>query len=200
MTIRHVLILYYYMVTSLIFRRSNRWTEEAQEQLSEMGEATDDSFITQTSAKKRQIIMDYTKTASNGYKGFDILDNNGNYKNTYDILLGIAEIYKEIQADDKKFGTNRASALIEEMAGKNRSSILSAILANPDILKNAKESSENADGSAMAENEKYLGSIEAKMKALETQSEEFWSTFIASDTVKGIVDAWYRYFYEYCER
>lgn len=189
MTIRHVLILYYYMVTSLIFRRSNRWTEEAQEQLSEMGEATDDSFITQTSAKKRQIIMDYTKTASNGYKGFDILDNNGNYKNTYDILLGIAEIYKEIQADDKKFGTNRASALIEEMAGKNRSSILSAILANPDILKNAKESSENADGSAMAENEKYLGSIEAKMKALETQSEEFWSTFIASDTVKGIVDA-----------
>ena len=75
------------------------------------------------------------------------------------------------------------------MAGKNRSSILSAILANPDILKNAKESSENADGSAMAENEKYLGSIEAKMKALETQSEEFWSTFIASDTVKGIVDA-----------
>lgn len=164
-------------------------TEEAQEQLSEMGEATDDSFITQTSAKKRQIIMDYTKTASNGYKGFDILDNNGNYKNTYDILLGIAEIYKEIQADDKKFGTNRASALIEEMAGKNRSSILSAILANPDILKNAKESSENADGSAMAENEKYLGSIEAKMKALETQSEEFWSTFIASDTVKGIVDA-----------
>ena len=103
MTIRHVLILYYYMVTSLIFRRSNRWTEEAQEQLSEMGEATDDSFITQTSAKKRQIIMDYTKTASNGYKGFDILDNNGNYKNTYDILLGIAEIYKEIQADNKIF-------------------------------------------------------------------------------------------------
>lgn len=41
----------------------------------------------------------------------------------------------------------------------------------------------------MAENEKYLGSIEAKMKALETQSEEFWSTFIASDTVKGTVDA-----------
>lgn len=189
MTIRHVLILYYYMVTSLIFRRSNRWTEEAQEQLSEMGEATDDSFITQTSAKKRQIIMDYTKTASNGYKGFDILDNNGNYKNTYDILLGIAEIYKEIQADDKKFGTNRASALIEEMAGKNRSSILSAILSNPDILKNAKESSENASGSATAENEKYLGSIEAKMKALETQSEEFWSTFIRSDVIKGAVDA-----------
>lgn len=154
-----------------------------------MGEATDDSFITQTSAKKRQIIMDYTKTASNGYKGFDILDNNGNYKNTYDILLGIAEIYKEIQADDKKFGTNRASALIEEMAGKNRSSILSAILSNPDILKNAKESSENASGSATAENEKYLGSIEAKMKALETQSEEFWSTFIRSDVIKGAVDA-----------
>lgn len=164
-------------------------TEEAQEQLSEMGEATDDSFITQTSAKKRQIIMDYTKTASNGYKGFDILDNNGNYKNTYDILLGIAEIYKEIQADDKKFGTNRASALIEEMAGKNRSSILSAILSNPDILKNAKKSSENASGSATAENEKYLGSIEAKMKALETQSEEFWSTFIRSDVIKGAVDA-----------
>lgn len=95
-------------------------TEAAKEQLSDMGEATDDSFITQTSAKKRQIIMDYTKTASNGYKGFDILDNNGNYKNTYDILLGISEIYKEIQADDKKFGSNRASALIEEMANASQ--------------------------------------------------------------------------------
>lgn len=40
----------------------------------------------------------------------------------------------------------------------------------------------------MAENEKYLSSIEAKMKALETQSEEFWSTLIKSDTVKGVVD------------
>ena len=86
--------------------------------------------------------------ASNNYQGFDILDSNGNYKNTYEILLGIAKVYKEIQEQDKKLGTNHATALIEELAGKNRSNIASAILQDQTQLEAVKKSSENSKGSA----------------------------------------------------
>lgn len=162
-------------------------TKEGTELLEAEGEEID-NFIKSTEAKKQEIIKDYTAVKSNNYKGFDILDENGNYKNTYDILLGISKIYKEIQAEDKKFGTNRAMALIEELAGKNRSNIVSAILSNSDILESVKESSEQASGSAMRENEKYLDSIEGKMSQLTTSIEEFWNKTIDSDVLKLIID------------
>lgn len=77
-----------------------------------------DAFVKSTNSKKQQIIKDYTAVASNNYQGFDILDSNGNYKNTFQILLGISKIYKEIQEQDKKLGTNHAVALVEELAGE----------------------------------------------------------------------------------
>ena len=41
---------------------------------------------------------------------------------------------KEIQEEDQKAGTNRAQALVEQLAGKNRSNIVASILQNGDIL------------------------------------------------------------------
>ena len=92
-------------------------TEESEKELSAMNEEVD-AFVKSTNSKKQQIIKDYTAVASNNYQGFNILDENGNYKNTYNILLGISKIYKEIQEQDKKLGTNHAVALVEELAGE----------------------------------------------------------------------------------
>ena len=136
-------------------------TEEAEEELSAMNEEVD-AFVKATNSKKQQIIKDYTAVASNNYQGFDILDSNGNYKNTYEILLGIAKVYKEIQEQDKKLGTNHATALIEELAGKNRSNIASAILQDPTQLEAVKKSSEEAMGSAEKELNSYLDSIDGR--------------------------------------
>lgn len=58
-------------------------TEEAKQELSDLGEETD-GMIT-TVSKLRDTIMDATKAASSDGKGFDILDSNGNYKSTYEI-------------------------------------------------------------------------------------------------------------------
>ena len=77
-------------------------------------------------------------------QGVDILDENGNYKTTYEYMRQISKVYKEIQEQDKKFGTNRAVALIEELAGKNRSNIASAILSNPELLEQVKNTSQNS--------------------------------------------------------
>jgi TP901 family phage tail tape measure protein len=159
-------------------------TEEAEEELSAMNEEVD-AFVKATNSKKQQIIKDYTAVASNNYQGFDILDSNGNYKNTYEILLGIAKVYKEIQEQDKKLGTNHATALIEELAGKNRSNIASAILQDPTQLEAVKKSSEEALGSAEKELNSYLDSIDGKMAQLENRAQEFWFKVIDSETIKN---------------
>ena len=75
-------------------------TEEAKQELSDLGEETD-GMIT-TVSKLRDTIMDATKAASSDGKGFDILDSNGNYKSTYEIMQGLADLYDNIVKKDKE--------------------------------------------------------------------------------------------------
>lgn len=175
------------MVSKVFIPESNSLTEEAQKELAELGEETDD-YVVATKAKKQQIIKDYTAVPSNNGKGVDILDENGNYRNTYSILKDISEIYGEIQKQDKAMGTNRAQALIEELAGKNRSNILSSLLTNGSLLEQVKETSEHSDNSAQEENQKYLESTEAKIAQLQTQLQELATVTINSDMFKGVID------------
>ena len=175
------------MVSKVFVPESNSLTEEAQKELAELGEETDD-YVVATKAKKQQIIKDYTAVPSNNGKGVDILDENGNYRNTYSILKDISEIYSEIQKQDKAMGTNRAQALIEELAGKNRSNILSSLLTNGSLLEQVKETSEHSDNSALEENQKYLESTEANIAQLQTQLQELATVTINSDMFKGVID------------
>ena len=175
------------MVSKVFVPESNSLTEEAKNELAELGEETDD-YVVATKAKKQQIIKDYTAVPSNNGNGVDILDENGNYRNTYSILKDISEIYSEIQQQDRAMGTNRAQALIEELAGKNRSNILSSLLTNGSLLEQVKETSEHSEGSAQEENEKYLESTEAKISQLQTQLQELATVTIDSDMFKGVID------------
>lgn len=159
-------------------------TEEAKKQLEALGEEAANI----TSSKMRDIIMSATKVASNEFQGFDILDENGNYKSTYEILQGIADIYDEIVETDKKFGTNNLNLLLENLAGKNRSNIAASILQNADLLRSVYESSQDSEGSAQQELDKYLDSIEGKLTRLTNSVQKFWDTFIDTDIVKGAID------------
>ena len=153
-----------------------------------MGEDIDD-FVVKTQSKTDETIRHYTAVASNAYKGVSVLDSNGNLRNTYDILLDISKIYGEIQQEDKMAGTNRAQALVEELAGKNRSNIVASILQNGDVLEQVREASANDyKGSADEELAKYLDSIEGKVAQFKNRLQELLSTLIDSDVIKGIVD------------
>lgn len=163
-------------------------TEEAKDELASLGEDVDD-FIVQTNSKTQQLIKDYTAVASNAYKGVDVLDSNGNLRDTYSILLDIAKIYKEIQETDKKAGTNRAQALIEAIAGKNRSNIAASILQNPDMLESVYESAKEAEGSAEKELNSYLDSIDGRMAKLQNRFQELASVFAKSDWIKSFISA-----------
>ena len=135
-------------------------TEKAKQELSDLGEETD-GMIT-TVSKLRDTIMDATKAASSDGKGFDILDSNGNYKSTYEIMQGLADLYDNIVKKDKELGTNNLNLLLETIAGKNRANIAASILQNGDMLRSVYEDAQNSEGSAEKELNSYLDSIDGR--------------------------------------
>lgn len=161
-------------------------TEQAKQELSDLGEETD-GMIT-TVSKLRDTIMDATKAASKDGKGFDILDDNGNYKSTYEIMQGLADFYDDIVKKDKELGTNNLNLLLETIAGKNRSNIAASILQNGDMLRSVYEDAQNSEGSAEKELNSYLDSVDGKFQQLQNRTQEFWYNVIDTTTVKSILD------------
>ena len=113
--------------------------------------------------------------------GVDILTESGAYKSTYEILLEISKVWKDISDVDQ-------AALLEILAGKNRSNAAAAILSNTKDLEKAFESAQNADGSALAENEKYLDSIQGKIDQFTNSYQALWSNILDSDFIKLVVE------------
>ena len=112
--------------------------------------------------------------------GVDIMLNDSTFKSTYQILSEISQVYDKLSDIDR-------TALIELMAGKNRSNILAAILQNPDVLKNAYNTSTNSEGSAQKELNTYLDSIEGRLTKLKSNFEKLSSDIISEDAVKTII-------------
>lgn len=161
-------------------------TKEAKEELKSMGEDVDD--VIATTSKLRDTIMSATKAASSDDKGFDILDSNGNYKSTYEILQGLADLYDNIVAKDKQLGTNNLNLILETIAGKNRANIAASILQNADMLKSVYEDVQDSEGSAAKELDAYLDSIDGKIAQLQNRTQELAFTAIDSEDIKIVID------------
>lgn len=117
-----------------------------------------------------------------GLSGVDIFTQTGEYKSTYEILLEISKVWKDISDVDQ-------AALLELIAGKRAGSVMSAILNNPDILANAFESANNATGSAWKENETYLESIQGRLDLLSNEFQTMWNNAISDEFIKWVIDA-----------
>lgn len=162
-------------------------TEEAKAELEEMGEEVDD-YVVQTASKIDATVRNFTAVASNNFKGVSVLDSNGNYRSTYQILQDIADIYEEIVATDKQMGTNHLAGLLETLAGKNRSNIAASIIQNGDMLRSVYQDSQNSEGSALEENQKYLDSISGHLDQLKNKWQEVWSSTAGRDSVNMVLD------------
>lgn len=159
-------------------------TKEGAQSLQDSGEDID-GMIT-TVSKLRDTIKSATAVASNGFKGFDIFDKNGNYKSTYEILLGISQVYKEIVETDAKTGSNNKNLLLETIAGKNRANIAASILENPSLLEKAYKSSKyDSKDSAQQELDRYLDSIDGRLTKLQNHADKFWNAFLNTGSVKN---------------
>ncbi len=118
-----------------------------------------------------------------GMTGFDILeDDQKTFKSIYDIIIGIGEEFQNLSGVDQ-------AALLEALAGKRQSNALAATLNNIDLLKKAYGEATNAEGSAMAEQEKYQQSIQYSIDRTKASLEELANDFISSDFLKGLIDS-----------
>lgn len=140
-------------------------------ELSEAGEETD-SAITSKSKLRSKI-----KSLS----GIDILTDSGAYKSTYEILLEISKVWKDMSDIDQ-------AALLEIIAGKTRSNTAAAILSNTTDLENAYVDALHAEGSALRENEKYLDSIQGRIDLFTNSVQTMWSNALDDDAVKLFVN------------
>lgn len=113
--------------------------------------------------------------------GVDIMASATEFKSTYQILDELADKWQNL--------TDIQQASITELiAGKRQGNIISSIMANFDIARKVLETSAGSAGSAMAEHEKYMNSIEAKLSQLKASWQSFAQTFMTSEFLKGSID------------
>lgn len=113
--------------------------------------------------------------------GVDIMKDDTTFKSTYQILLEISKVWKDL--DD----TTQAT-LLEKMFGKQQGSVGASILNNMVEGSNAMATAMNSVGSSAKEQEAYMTSLEAKVNEFKETVTKQWSNAVNTDSVKGLVD------------
>ncbi len=111
----------------------------------------------------------------------DIMVDANSFKDTTQIL-------REMAAEWENLTDVEQAAALELLGGKRQANTLAAILTNFDIVEDAIAASEGSAGSALAENEKVLDSIEGKVQKFKNSTELFWSNLLDDEVIKFFVD------------
>lgn len=111
----------------------------------------------------------------------DIMLDDETYKNTYQILDELAQVW------DKLNDITKANVL-ELLFGKRQANVGAGLLENFDIARDALKTALDAEGSALKENEIFLESIQGHLNKLSAAWETFSYDFLDSEFVKGAVD------------
>ena len=111
----------------------------------------------------------------------DIMKDDKTYKNTYQILKELSQVWKDLPDVTQA----NITALI---GGKRNANIVSAILSNFDIAEEALKSSQESAGSALRENDKYLESINGKIEQLKSSFQELSYRILDNSFVTDIID------------
>lgn len=143
----------------------------AATELVDMGEETDE-YVESTS-KLRDLVK--------GYTGFDIMDDEENFKDLYEIVLGIGQAWGDLEDIQK-------AALGEALGGKRNARGLYSIFDHLDTLTSAYESSVNSAGSAMKEQEHYAESVQYSIDRTKASLQELAHDFLSSDLLKGLIE------------
>lgn len=74
------------------------------------------------------------------------------------------------------------------MGGKRQANILSSVITNFQTVEDVIQTSMESSGSAIAENEKYLDSIQGRLDLFSNSLQKFWNNLLDSETIKTAVD------------
>lgn len=148
----------------------------AKVEAEEAGEATD-GMATSVS-ELREDVLKLTGTTGTA---IDIQLDENTFKSTYQILKEISTVWSDMADVDQ-------AALLELIGGKRNANVVSALLENFTVAEKALAESASSAGSALAENEKHLDSIQGKISKFKAQFQAFSITFLDSDFAKGVVE------------
>lgn len=144
----------------------------ATSEVEEAGESTD-GMATSVSELRDEMLS---------LTGVDIQLDDSTFKSTYQILEEISGAWDELS------DINQAN-ILEKIAGKNQANVVAALLENFDIAKEALQTSLNSEGSALAENEKYLDSIQGRIDNLKNSFQTLSTDLMSSGAVKTAVSS-----------
>ncbi len=134
----------------------------------------DTEGMAESTAKLREEIM--------ALSGVDIMLNDSTFKDTYQILDELSQKWEDLSDIQQ-------ASLTEIVAGKHQGNIMSALMENFDIARNALNTALNdSEGSAEQELENWNQGIEASLSHFQAQFQQFSTSSISSDFFKGIVD------------
>jgi TP901 family phage tail tape measure protein len=116
--------------------------------------------------------------------GVNLLDSSGKMRNVVDVYTEVAYALKDMDAYNK-------SIVTEGLAGKYHISRMSAFLndlaSSESMYRQMVGTSENSMGSALAENEKYMQSLQARIQATKLEFEKMALAFGESFLTEGFI-------------
>lgn len=161
-------------VVGTTMKTLSMYLRAAKSEAEEAGESTEG--MADSVSKLRSEILSLTSGR------VDIMLDNDTFKSTYQIMKELAAVWDDLT------DITRAN-ILEKVAGKRNANVVSSLLENFDVAEDAVKSAADSAGSALAENEKYLDSINGKVAQFQAAFEALSAAFISSDFIKGLVSA-----------
>lgn len=140
-------------------------------EMSDAGEDTDG--MAESVSKLRNQVM--------ALSGVDIQLSEDTYKDTYTILQEMSKVWDDLSDMDR-------ANILELFFGKRQANIGAALLENFDTVEDVLSTSRNAEGSAEAENEKYLKSIQGHLDQMQAKWQALGATLADDFGLKTIID------------
>ena len=131
-----------------------------------------EGMATSTSKLREQLIA---------LTGVDIMLDENTFKSTTQILREMSKVWTSLDDID-------AAAALELMGGKRQANILASALKNWDEVERAIATASGSAGSAMAENAKYMESLQGHIDQFNNALQTMWNNLLDSEMLKGIVD------------
>lgn len=144
----------------------------AKTELEEAGESTE-GMAESTATMRREIMA---------LSGVDIMASATEFKSTYQVMDELSKKWKDLTDIQQ-------ASIIELMAGKHQGNVFSSLMQNFDIARDALKVSAESAGSAMQEHAKWSESLEARLLKLKATWQSFAQTFMDSNLLKGVIDA-----------
>lgn len=115
--------------------------------------------------------------------GVDIMKDDNTFKGIFQQYRELAEVW-----NGNKLTDVAKANVLNLLGGKRNADAISGMLNNWEVAERALQTAQNSSGSALAENEKYLDSINGKIEKLKGLWENISVNSLDSSTVKILLD------------